>query len=66
MTRNKSSRPLAVVTNFQTGVSLRLKYGFFEALLLVCLRGFLLSSLDQGLALRQKRLQAASGHTVGQ
>ena len=27
MTKNKSSRPLVVVTDFQTGVSLRQKYG---------------------------------------
>jgi hypothetical protein len=57
MTSNKSSRPLVVVTDFQTGVSLRQKYGFFEALSLVCLRGLLRSSLFQalvGVALHQK------------
>lgn len=64
MTRNKSSRPLVVVRDFQAGVSLRQKYGFFEALSLVCLRGFLLYSLAQGLALRQTLLQVTSGHTV--
>ena len=66
MTRNKSSRPLVVVRDFQTGVSLRQKYGFFEALSLVCLRGFLLSSLAQGLALRQTLLQVASGDMAEQ
>lgn len=57
MTKNKSSRPLVVVTDFQTDVSLRQKYGFIEALSLVCLRGLLRSSLFQalaGVALHQK------------